>query len=98
MASALKMLSTANTTAQAATVVIGEPQLSSLIRRYGVRIQGGAQNHTCSAKANSDVVHSQLDGLQPNTVHTALVKACRDVVRHPKSASKRRLLNHGHGR
>ncbi len=76
MVSAPKMLSTANTTSQATTVVIGEPQLSSLIRKYDVRIQGSAQNHTCSAKANSDVVHCQLDGLQPNTAYTALVKAC----------------------
>ncbi len=65
-----------NTTTQAATVVIGEPQLSSLIRSYDVRIQGGNQNQTCSAKANADIVQCQLGGLQPSTAYTALVKAC----------------------
>ncbi len=76
MALAPKVLSTANATAQAVTIVVGEPQLSSLIRRYDVRIQAGTQNQTCSAKANADIVQCQLGGLQPNTAYTALVKAC----------------------
>ncbi len=70
------MLSIVNATTQAATVLIEEPQLSSLIRSYDVGIQGGTQNQTCSAKANADIVQCRLGGLQPNTAYTALVKAC----------------------